>query len=62
MNAKTPKPKRQAPSKQKGEPLELLPREEALRRADDLLRTLLNSPPDPFTPKKARAKPKRRAK
>lgn len=41
--------------------LDLLPREEGLKRTDDLLRTMLNSPPDPFTPK-ARAKPKKRAK
>jgi hypothetical protein len=32
---------------------------EARRRTDDLLRALVNSPPDPFTPK---AKPKKRAK
>jgi len=39
--------------------LELLPRDEALRRTDDLLRAMLSSPPAPFTPK---AKPKKRAK
>ena len=37
-------------------PLDLLPREEVLRRTEDLLRTMLNSPPKP------RAKPKRREK
>jgi len=39
--------------------LDLLPRKEGMKRADDLLRALLNSPPDPHTPK---PKPKRRAK
>jgi hypothetical protein len=39
--------------------IDLLPPAEARRRTDNLLRTLLNSPPDPFTPK---AKPKKRAK
>lgn len=41
------------------ESLELLPRKEAQKRAEDLLRTMLNTPPDPQTPK---AKPKKRAK
>jgi len=39
--------------------LDLRPVGEANRRTDSLLRTMLNSPPDPFTPK---AKPKKRAK
>ena len=36
-----------------------VPRAEALKRADDMLRNMLNSPPDPHVPKK---KPKKRAK
>ncbi len=44
---------------QKEDALDLLPRAEALKRTDDLLRAMLNSPPDPQTPK---AKPKKRAK
>jgi hypothetical protein len=39
--------------------LDLLPRDEALKRTNDLLRRMLSSPPDPFTPK---PKPKKRAK
>jgi hypothetical protein len=39
--------------------LDLRPVGEANKRTDSLLRTMLNSPPDPFTPK---PKPKRRAK
>ncbi len=39
--------------------IDLLPPAEARRRTDDLVRTLLSSPPDPFTPT---AKPKKRAK
>lgn len=39
--------------------LDLLPKCEGDKRADDLLRALLNTPPVPFTPK---PKPKRRAK
>jgi hypothetical protein len=39
--------------------LDLRPAGEALQRTDDLLRTMLNSPAAPFTPKK---KPKKRAK
>jgi hypothetical protein len=31
--------------------LDLIPRREGQKRADDLLRTLLSSPPDPQTPK-----------
>jgi hypothetical protein len=31
--------------------LDLLPKREGQKRADDLLRTLLASPPDPHTPK-----------
>jgi hypothetical protein len=41
------------------EKLDLLPKGQSEKRADDLLRTLLNSPPDPQTPK---PKPKPRAK
>lgn len=37
----------------KRDELDLLPREEGMKRADDLLRTMLNSPPDPQTPKPA---------
>jgi hypothetical protein len=39
--------------------IELVSPEEGKRRTDDLLRAMLNSPPEPFTPK---AKPKKRAK
>jgi len=39
--------------------LDLRPAGEANKRTDSLLRTMLNSPPDPYTPK---PKPKRRAK
>jgi hypothetical protein len=39
--------------------LDLRPVGEANRRTDKLLRTMLNSPPHPFTPK---VKPKKRAK
>ncbi|HEY2966987.1 MAG TPA: hypothetical protein VGK75_01360 [Casimicrobiaceae bacterium] len=39
--------------------LDLRPAGEANKRTDSLLRTMLNSPPDPFTPK---VKPKKRAK
>jgi len=35
-----------------------VPRAEALKRADDMLRNMLNSPPDPHVKKK----PKKRAK
>lgn len=34
------------------EKLDLLPPDEAERRADDLLRAMLARPPDPFTPKR----------
>jgi hypothetical protein len=37
--------------------LDLLPKGKGQKRADDLLRAMLNSPPDPHTPK-----PKERAK
>jgi hypothetical protein len=50
---------RKPESKPKRDELDLLPPEEGMKRADDLLRTLLNSPPDPQTPK---PKPKQRAK
>jgi hypothetical protein len=39
--------------------LDLRPIGEANKRTDDLLRTMLSSPPDPFTPK---AKPIKRAR
>jgi hypothetical protein len=39
--------------------LDLLPPAECQKRADELLRTMLNHPPEPFTPK---PKEKRRAK
>jgi hypothetical protein len=47
------------PQKDARDDLDLLPREEGLKRADDLLRAMLNSPPDPKTPT---PKPKQRAK
>jgi len=37
--------------------IDLLPRREGQQRADDLLRAMLVTPPDPFTPK-----PKKQAK
>ena len=36
------------------EKLDLLPKGEGEKRADDLLRAMLNSPPDPHTPKSKR--------
>jgi len=50
-----PKPK--PSTKREIESLDLLPRAEGMKRADDLLRAMLNSPPDPYTPK-----PKKRQK
>lgn len=47
------------PKGRKRDELDLLPQDEAKRRTDELLRRMLNSPPDPFTPK---AKPKKRAR
>ena len=44
----------------KPDDLELLPRAEGMKRADELLRTLLNSPPDPHTSKPAKKKRERR--
>jgi 3-oxoacyl-(acyl-carrier-protein) synthase len=41
--------------------LELFPQKDAKRRTDDLLRTMLETPPKPFTPN-ARAKPTKRSK
>ena len=38
--------------------LDLLPPDVAKRRTDDLLRRMLNSPPEPFTPKKPKKRPK----
>lgn len=42
----------------KRDQLDLLPKAEGMKRADDLLRTLLSSPPDPQTPKPAKKKRK----
>jgi hypothetical protein len=53
----TTKPKGR--TKRETEELDLLPREEALQRSDELLRRMLNSPPDPYTPK---PKAKKRAR
>ena len=39
--------------------LDLLPKREGDKHADDLLRAMLNTPPEPFTPK---PKPKQRRK
>ena len=39
--------------------LDLLPKREGDKRTDDLLRAMLNSPPEPYTPP---VKPKKRAK
>ena len=44
-NAQKPRPDT------KHDQLDLLPRAEGMKRADDLLRTLLSSPPNPHTPK-----------
>ena len=33
----------------KADELDVLPREQGMKRADDLLRAMLNSPPDPHT-------------
>jgi hypothetical protein len=51
--------KRSKSQDEKRDELDLLPKEEGMKRADDLLRTLLNSRPDPQTPK---PKPKKRQK
>jgi hypothetical protein len=49
----------QSQRKQGGlEQLDLLPEAEGLKRADDLLRAMLNSPPEPFTT--PTSKPKKR--
>jgi hypothetical protein len=51
-----PKPRRT----KRREELDLLPKEEGMKRADDLLRALLKTPSDPQTPKPApKAKRKR---
>ena len=47
---------RKPESQTKRDELDLLPKEEGMKRADDLLRALLNSPPDPQTPKPAKKK------
>jgi hypothetical protein len=41
---------------------EFLPRGIALRRTDDLLRAMLNTPPDPRSAPTSQKKPKKRAK
>lgn len=38
--------------------LDFLPKGEGRKRADDLLRTMLNSPPEPYTPPQKPAKKK----
>ncbi|HEX2825307.1 MAG TPA: hypothetical protein VHP37_03095 [Burkholderiales bacterium] len=52
-NARKPEPQT------KRDELDLYPKEEGMKRADDLLRALLSTPPDPQTPKPT---PKKRAK
>ena len=42
--------------------LDLLPDREARQRTDDLMRAMLASPPDPFTPKPKRVKRSKPAK
>jgi hypothetical protein len=44
-NARKPQPDT------KRDELDLLPRDEGMKRADELLRALLETPPEPFTPK-----------
>jgi hypothetical protein len=44
------------PSKCEVDELELHPKDEALKRADALLRAMLATPPEPFTPKPKKAK------
>jgi hypothetical protein len=39
------------PSRREFEGFEMHPKPEALKRADDLLRVMLATPPDPYTPK-----------
>ena len=56
MKAKSPTASERAAEIAK---LDLRPVGEMKKRTDDILRTMLNSPPDPHTPK---AKPKKRAK
>jgi hypothetical protein len=48
-----------APRNKQAEKSDQLPKSEALKRADNMLRNMLNSPPAPHVPKK---KPKKRAK
>jgi hypothetical protein len=45
--------------KRKIDELELLPPDVAKRRTDDLLRRMLNSPPEPFTPKPKKKRKKK---
>jgi len=42
--------------------LDLMPDKDARRQTDDLLRRLLSSPPEPFTPKPKKAKRSKPAK
>jgi hypothetical protein len=48
-----------AKQKRDTDELELLPPDEAKRRTDDVLRRMLNSPPEPFTPKPKKKRAKR---
>ena len=48
-----------APSTKQADKSDQVPRDEALKRADDMLRTMLGTPPAPHTPKK---KPTKRTK
>ena len=57
----TPAQKKAAPAATELRSIELLPREEALRRSDELLRNMLNSPPDSHA-LKPKKKPIKRAK
>lgn len=47
-NARKPAPQT------KRDELDLLPKAEGMKRADELLRAMLNTPPDPQTPKPAK--------
>ncbi len=47
-------------TKPEAEGLDLLPKDEALKRADALLRAMLATPPDPYTPKPKKARKRAR--